>query len=111
MVSGLTTNGEVKLGSLRITTKDEITVTFDSAAAFESIASKISVTVPESLEGKHTPGEAIDIAKEALISSFKTLIQGMNDDKVVKHLVAYFTATSGLSKIINSELMHKVLVH
>jgi hypothetical protein len=111
MGSGLTTKKGQKLESRLITTKDELNVEFDSAAAFEAIVSKISVTVPDSLEGMHTPGEAIDIAKAALISSFKTLIQGMNDDKVVKHLVAYFTATSGLSKMINPVLMPKIEVH
>ena len=78
----------------------ELKVSFDSAKAFESIASAIALEVPKSLHGSLHPSEVIDVARKCLVSAFKTIIDNMGDAQIQKHLECYLIAVSDLHKTL-----------
>jgi len=81
-------------------------IEFDSAAAFESIIEKITVKVPKSSEGIHTPSEVVKVARTCLIDVFKTIVEAMHEEEIQKHLESLFIVKSGLSKMINKNLLN-----
>ncbi len=75
-------------------------VSFDSAKAFEGIASSVVIEVPESLHGCLHPMEVLNAARECLIQAFKTVVDHMNDQDILKHIEIFLVASTDLHKLI-----------
>jgi hypothetical protein len=84
---------------------NEIKVSFDSAKAFQGIASCIVIEVPESLHSHIHPSEVMNVARECLISSFRTIVEGMADLEILKHLEICLIACTDLHKLIDKKFV------
>ncbi len=78
-------------------------VSFDSAKAFEAIASSIIIEVPESLHGCLHPMEVLNGARECLIQAFRTVVDNMTDPDILKHIEIFLVASSDLHKLIKRD--------
>ena len=84
---------------------NELKVSFNSARAFEAIASSITLEVPESLHGYLHPSEVVNAARNCLINAFKTIVESMGDAEIQKHLEIYLIASSDLHKLIDKKFV------